>query len=37
MIRKESWHESGGYVEKGPFPKITTVLVQEIDRDEILM
>lgn len=34
MLRKEIWRESGGYIEKGPFPEYTTVLVQEIDRDD---
>jgi hypothetical protein len=34
-LRKEVWHEDGGYVEKGPFPKpATTVTVQVLSRDD---
>lgn len=28
------WKENGNYVEKGPFPKTTSVLVQELTRDD---
>jgi len=35
MLKKGIWRESGGYIEKGPFPKEkTSVIVQEISRDE---
>lgn len=34
MIKKGIWRENGGYLEKGPFKETTTVLVQEVNRDE---
>ena len=35
MLRKEIWRDTGGgYIEKGPFPKETAVLVRETYRDE---
>lgn len=35
MLKKGIWRESGGYIEKGPFPKEkTAVIVKQIKRDD---
>lgn len=35
MLKKDTWRESGGYIEKPPFPKEQTqVQVQELRRDQ---
>ncbi|QCX33277.1 DUF499 domain-containing protein [Caloramator sp. E03] len=35
MLRKDIWRQSGGYIDKGPFPKEkTNVLIQQIRYDE---
>ncbi len=35
LLKKDIWHESGGYIEKPPFPKEkTAVIVQELHRDD---